>query len=78
MSKLAAIEMDYLIMADIDKKYVQRYIALANQADSIDEKNNALYRAGTQMEVIKCNGNHQLTDEQQQKVLSAAKKLLGE
>ena len=45
----------------IDKGYVQRYIDVANSADNEDLKNNALYRAGTQMEVIECNGDHNLT-----------------
>ncbi|MEH2404145.1 hypothetical protein [Nostoc sp.] len=40
-------------------------------------KNNALYRAGTQMEVIDCDGNDKLTPQQQQTVLDAAHKLLG-
>ena len=60
----------------IDKGYVQRYIDVANSADNEDLKNNALYRAGTQMEVIECNGDHNLTPEQQQTVLDAADKLL--
>ena len=61
----------------INKAYVQRYVDLANSTDNEDLKNNALYRAGTQMEVIECNGNHNLTPEQQQTVIDAADKLLG-
>lgn len=62
---------------DVNKAYVQRYVAQAQATDNEDLKNNALYRAGTQMEVIECNGNDQLTPEQQQTVLKAAKELLG-
>ena len=61
----------------IDKAYVQRYIDTAQSTDNEDLKNNALYRAGTQMEVIECNGNDKLTPEQQETVLNAADKLLG-
>lgn len=61
---------------DINKGYVKRYVDRANATQNEAEKNNCLYRAGTQMEVITCNGNDQLTPEQQQTVLDAAKKLL--
>jgi hypothetical protein len=62
---------------DINKSYVQHYVDRANTTESEAEKNNCLYRAGTQMEVIDCNGNDKLTPEQQQTVLDAASKLLG-
>ncbi|MHC5768936.1 MAG: hypothetical protein ACYTXI_25600 [Nostoc sp.] len=62
---------------DINKSYVQRYVDRAKATQSEAEKNNCLYRAGTQMEVIDCNGNDKLTSEQQQTVLDAASKLLG-
>jgi hypothetical protein len=61
---------------DANKTYVERYISLANSTDNDDIKHNALYRAGTQMEVIPCNGNANLTPEQQQTILAAAKELL--
>lgn len=68
---------NYLIMPeDTNKGYVKRYVDRANATGNEAEKNNCLYRAGTQMEVIECNGNDQLTPEQQQTVLDAAKKLL--
>lgn len=59
-----------------NKPYVERYIKQAQSIDNEDSKNNALYRAGTQMEVIECNGDMNLTPEQQQTVLDAATKLL--
>lgn len=62
---------------DINKSYVQKYIDQANTTDSEAIKNNSLYRAGTHMEVIECNGNDNLTPEQQQTVIDAAAKLLG-
>jgi hypothetical protein len=62
---------------DINKSYVQKYINQAQSTDNEAVKNDALYRAGTHMEVIECNGNSNLTPEQQQTVLDAGKKLLG-
>lgn len=62
---------------DANKAYVERYIKQAKATDSEDLKNNALYRAGTQMEVIPCSADMNLTPEQQQIVLDAADKLLG-
>ncbi|BBD66348.1 hypothetical protein NIES4072_63830 [Nostoc commune NIES-4072] len=62
---------------DINKSYVQRYVAQANSTDNEAVKNNCLYRAGTHMEVIECNGDDKLTPEQQQIVLDAAKRLEG-
>jgi hypothetical protein len=62
---------------DINKSYVKRYIDRASSTENEAEKNNCLYRAGTQMEVIECDGNDKLTPEQQQTVLDAATKLLG-
>lgn len=62
---------------DINKAYVERYIFLARSTDSEAVKNDALYRAGTQMEIINCNGDSNLSPEQQQTVLDAADKLLG-
>jgi hypothetical protein len=62
---------------DINKSYVQRYIDRASTTESEAEKNNCLYRARTQMEVIDCNGNDNLSPSQQQTVLDADAKLLG-
>lgn len=62
---------------DINKNYVKRYVDAANSTDNEDIRNNCLYRAGTQMEIIPCDGNDKLTPEQQEIVLTAAKKLLG-
>ncbi|MEI1375964.1 hypothetical protein PQG02_06840 [Nostoc sp. UHCC 0926] len=62
---------------DINKSYVKRYVDQARSTDDENLKNNALYRAGTQMEVIPCNGDSKLTPQQQQTVLDAADKLLG-
>ena len=61
---------------DINKNYVKRYVDAANSTDNEDIKNNCLYRAGTQMEVIPCDGNDKLTPDQQEVVLTAANKLL--
>lgn len=63
---------------DVNKSYVQRYVDRAKATNNVAEKNNCLYRAGTQMEVIECNANDNLTSEQQQTVLEAAEKLLGQ
>ncbi len=64
-------------MADsIDKNYVSKYVEQARSTDNEDIRNNCLYRAGTQMEVIPCDGNANLSPQQQQQVLDAADKLL--
>ena len=70
---------DKNIMTDdgINKRYVERYVTQAKAADSEDAKNNALYRAGTHMEVIPCTGNMNLTPVQQERVFKAAEELLG-
>lgn len=65
-------------MTDVNKTYVEKYVKQAESTDNENLRNNALYRAGTQMEVIDCDGNDQLTPDQQQTVLDAAKKLLGD
>jgi hypothetical protein len=62
----------------IDKAYVQRYVDQAKSTDNEALKNDALYRAGTQLEVIPCDGNSNLTPEQQEIILDAAQELLGE
>ncbi|MEH2456556.1 hypothetical protein [Nostoc sp.] len=62
---------------DINKSYVQRYVSQARSTDDEDLQDNALYRVGTQMEIIPCNGNDKLTPQQRQKILSAADKFLG-
>lgn len=63
---------------DINKGYVQKYINQAKSTNNEDLKNNALYRVGTQMELIPCDGNANLTQEQQKKVCDAASLFLGE
>jgi hypothetical protein len=62
---------------DINKSYVQRYVDRAKVTSSEEERQNCLYRAGTHMEVIPCDGNDHLTPQQKQTVLDAAEKLLG-
>ncbi|WP_445626443.1 hypothetical protein [Nostoc sp. DSM 114167] len=62
---------------DINKSYVQRYVDKARSTDDENLQNNALYRVGTQMEIISCDGNDRLTADQRQTVLDAADKLLG-
>lgn len=63
---------------NINKAYVKRQIAIAMSTGNEDIKKDALYRAGTQMEVIPCDGNANLTPQQQQTVIAKAAKLLGE
>jgi len=62
--------------SDINKPYVERYIKQATSTNNEDLKNNALYRVGTQMEIIPCDGDMNLSSEQQQTILDAADKLL--
>jgi len=63
--------------SEIDKPYVERYLKQATSTDNEDLKNNALYRVGTQMEIIECDGVMNLSSDQQKTVIDAAKKLLG-
>ncbi|WP_017652554.1 hypothetical protein [Fortiea contorta] len=55
--------------------YVQRQLKNYQQAQSQAGKDNALYRLGTHLEIIECNGNANLTEEQRQTVLDAAAKV---
>ncbi len=57
-------------MAD---KYVERQLKFYENASSDEGKDNALYRLGTHLEVIPCNGNANLTPEQRTIILDAAK-----
>ena len=52
-------------------KYVEKQVSHYNQATSQAAKDNALYRAGTHLEVIPCDGNANLTDEKREKILKA-------
>lgn len=63
---------------DVDKRYVEKYIEKAKTAPTEEQKLNALYRAGSQMEVIPCNGDVNLTSIQQQRIFDAAAELLEE
>lgn len=62
---------------NIDKAYVQRQVDRAKSTNSELVKNDALYRVGTQMEILECNGDIKLAPEQQQQILDAADRLLG-
>ena len=62
--------------SEVDKRYVERYLKQAESTESEDLKNNALYRVGTQMEILPCDGEANLSPEQQQTIIDAAKKLL--
>ncbi len=59
----------------IDKEYVRKYIKLSLKTGNPTLKNHYLYRAGTQMEVIPCDGSTNLTSAQQEAVYNAAEKL---
>jgi hypothetical protein len=61
----------------VDKNYVEKYVEQAKTTDKEDIRNDCLYRAGTQMEILECNGDNNLSPQQQQEVLDAADKLLG-
>ena len=59
-----------------NKDYISKQIEIAKNTDSEAIKNDALYRAGTQMEAIECDGNSNLSDEQQENILGAALRFL--
>ncbi len=75
--EIVSFQAKQLIQIMPDKNYVERYINRARTTENEAEKNNCLYRAGTQMEVIESNGNDKLTSAQQRAVFDAADKLLG-
>ncbi len=54
-------------------KYTEKQVQHYNNAKSEAEKDDVLYRLGTHLEVIPCNGNANLTQEQRDTVLDAAK-----
>lgn len=54
-------------------QYTERQLKNYEQAESQAAKDDALYRLGTHLEVIPCNGDNNLTPEQRQTVLDAAK-----
>jgi hypothetical protein len=60
-----------------DRNYVKRQIEIARTTDDEAIKNNCLYRAVTQIEVIPCNGQDNLTFLEQQIILAAAQELFG-
>jgi hypothetical protein len=55
-------------------KYTEKQLQHYEDAKSEAAQNDALYRLGTYLEVIKCDGNNNLTPEQRDTVLDAAKK----
>lgn len=59
-------------MSKSNKEYVEKQIKIANSASSDAVKNDALYRAGTAMEVIPCTGDSNLLTEAQQLILDAS------
>lgn len=63
-------------MSEIDKNYVAKYLDKAEATDSEAIKNDCLYRVGTQMEAIECNGDANLTPQQQQAIIDTARALL--
>ena len=63
-------------MSDSNKDYVSRQIDIANTTSGEAMRDEAIYRAGTQMEVIPCTGNVKLSEADQHLVLDAADKLL--
>ncbi|MGI8500433.1 MAG: hypothetical protein ACR2LR_04755 [Hassallia sp.] len=54
-------------------KYVERQLKFFASSKSEEAENDALYRLGTHLEVIPCNGDANLTPEQRATILDAAK-----
>ena len=54
-----------------DSRYVERQMRLYQQSQTEEQQDDHLYRAGTDMGVIPCDGNSQLTPEKRQAVLDA-------
>ena len=56
-------------------KYIERQLKFYESATSKEAENDALYRLGThlELEAVPCNGNANLTPEQREIILNAAK-----
>jgi hypothetical protein len=54
--------------------YAQKQLQNYENAQSEAAKDDALYRLGTHLEVLECDGNNKLTPEQRDTVLDAARK----
>ncbi|BAZ19098.1 hypothetical protein NIES4071_109830 (plasmid) [Calothrix sp. NIES-4071] len=65
-------------MSEIDKSYVAKYLEKAENTNNEAIKNDCLYRVATQMEVIPCDGNTNLSKEQQEAIVNTAKTLLND
>ncbi|MBW4600999.1 MAG: hypothetical protein KME29_15740 [Calothrix sp. FI2-JRJ7] len=65
-------------MSEIDKNYVEKYLTKAENTDNEAIKNDCLYRVGTQMEVILCDGNTELSPAEQQAIINTARCLLND
>lgn len=63
-------------MSDIDKNYVAKYLDKAEATNDEAIKDNCLYRVGTQMEIIECDGKANFTPEERETITNAAKDLL--
>lgn len=59
-------------MSSSNKEYVEKQIDIANSTNNEDVRNDALYRAGTAMEVIPCTGNVNLSETEQNLVITSA------
>lgn len=55
-------------------KYVERQVKAYESSNSEEAKDNALYRLGTYLEVIPCDGNANLDEEKRSTVLDAVQK----
>lgn len=65
-------------MSDANKEYVAKQIHIARTTTSQAIRNDAIYRAGTQMEITPCTGEANLSASDQQQILDAADEFLGE
>jgi hypothetical protein len=61
----------------INRAYVAHYVEKAQSTENEQIKKDALYRVGTHIEVLECDGNASLTPEQQHQILQAAQEVLG-
>ncbi len=62
----------------IDKNYVSKYLDKAESTDNENIKNDCLYRVGTQLEIIKCDGNTNLSHAEQEAIITTAKVVLND
>jgi len=60
-----------------DERYLAKYLNQAETTNNEAIKQDCLYRVGTSLEIIPCDGNTNLPPEEQERIALIAKDFLG-